>query len=179
MTFYLSGWVFKWILCKQYLSFYLSANFDCNQSAIFRQQIFEAFLRKKTIVSMFLQQNEYQKVGSVSQKKRREFSLKHPAAKIECAHRRAGKLLTDYNHRILTFHSIYDCLALLNAFNTNTLNFHQYFKRELFSHQTSHRHNTRHRTNNNFNTPLFNRSKSQNLFLYRLITIWNSLPKFA
>ena len=30
------------------------------------------------------------------------------AAKIECAHRRACKLLTDYNHRILTFHSIYD-----------------------------------------------------------------------
>ena len=30
------------------------------------------------------------------------------AAKIECAHRRARKLLTDYNHRILTFHSIYD-----------------------------------------------------------------------
>ena len=30
------------------------------------------------------------------------------AAKIECAHRRARKLLTDYNHRILTFNSIYD-----------------------------------------------------------------------
>ena len=30
------------------------------------------------------------------------------AAKIECAHMRARKLLTDYNHRILTFHSIYD-----------------------------------------------------------------------
>ena len=28
------------------------------------------------------------------------------AAKIERAHRRACKLLTDYNHRILTFHSI-------------------------------------------------------------------------
>ena len=27
------------------------------------------------------------------------------AAKIECAHRRARKLLTDYNHWILTFHS--------------------------------------------------------------------------
>ena len=30
------------------------------------------------------------------------------AAKIECAHRRTCKLRTDYNHRILTFHSIYD-----------------------------------------------------------------------
>ena len=48
------------------------------------------------------------------------------AAKIECAHRRARKLLTYYNHRILTFHSNYDYFALLKAFNTNTLNFHQY-----------------------------------------------------
>ena len=31
----------------------------------------------------------------------------------ECAHRRARKLLTDYNHRILTCHSIYDYVALL------------------------------------------------------------------
>ena len=34
------------------------------------------------------------------------------AAKIECAHKRACKLLTNYNHRILTFHSIYDYFAL-------------------------------------------------------------------
>ena len=50
------------------------------------------------------------------------------AAKIECAHRRACKLLTDYNQKILTFHSIYDYFVLLKACNTNTLNFHQYFK---------------------------------------------------
>ena len=43
------------------------------------------------------------------------------ASKIECADRRARKLLTDYNHRILTFHSIYDYFALLKAFNTNTV----------------------------------------------------------
>ena len=53
------------------------------------------------------------------------------AAKIEC---KSCKLLTDYNHRILTFHSIYDYFALLNAFNTNTLNYHQYFKEKLSSH---------------------------------------------
>ena len=74
------------------------------------------------------------------------------AAKIECAHWRALKLLTDYNHWVLTFHSIYDYFALLKAFNTNTLNFHQYFKDKLFSHQPSHMHNTRHRPNRNFNT---------------------------
>ena len=50
------------------------------------------------------------------------------AAKIECAHRRACKLLTDNNQQILTFHSIYDYISLLKAFNTNTLNYHQYFK---------------------------------------------------
>ena len=57
------------------------------------------------------------------------------AAKIECAHRRARKLQTDYNHSILTFHSIYDYFDLLKAFNINTLNFHQYFKDKLSSHQ--------------------------------------------
>ena len=99
------------------------------------------------------------------------------AAKIECAHRRECKLLTDYNQKILTFHLIYDYFALLKAFNTNTLNFHQYFKDKLSSHQPSHMHNTRHRTNNNFNTPLFNQSKTQKCYLYQVIPIWNSLPK--
>ena len=51
--------------------------------------------------------------------------------RFECAHRRACKLLTDYNQRILIFHSIEDYSALLKAFNTNTLNFHKYFKEIL------------------------------------------------
>ena len=89
------------------------------------------------------------------------------AAKIECGHRRALKFLTDYNHRILTFHSIYDYFALLKTFNTNTFNYHQYFKDKLSSHQLSHMHNTRHRTNSNFNTPLFNHSKTQKCYLYQ------------
>ena len=55
--------------------------------------------------------------------------------KIECARRRACKLLTDYNQKILTFHSINDYFALLKDFNTNTLNFYQYFKDKLSSHQ--------------------------------------------
>ena len=99
------------------------------------------------------------------------------AAKIEYAHRRACKLLTDYNQKILTFCSIYDYFALLKAFNTNTLNFHQYFKDKLSSHQPPHKHNTRHRTNSNFNTPLFNHSKTQKCYLYQVILILNSLPK--
>ena len=97
-------------------------------------------------------------------------------AKIGCAHRSARKLLKDYNQRILTFHSIYDYFALLKAFNTNTLNFHQYFKDKWSSHQPSHMHLTRHRTNSNFNTPLFNHSKAQKCYLYQESTIWNSLP---
>ena len=100
------------------------------------------------------------------------------AAKIECAHRRALKLLTDYNHRILTFHSIYDYFALLKAFNTNNLNFHQYFKEKLSSHQPSHMHNIRHRTNNNLDCQFFNHSKTQKCYLYQVIPIWNNLPNF-
>ena len=99
------------------------------------------------------------------------------AAKIECPHRRACNLLRDYNQKIVTFHSIYDYFALLKAFNTNTLKFHQYFKDKLSSHQPSHMHNTRHRRNSNFNTPLFNHSKTQKCYLYQVIPIWNSLPK--
>ena len=99
------------------------------------------------------------------------------AAKIECGHKRACKLLTNYNQNILTFHSIYDYFALLKAFDTNTLNFHQYFKDKLSSHQPSHMHNTRHRTNSKFNTPLFNHSKTQKSYLYQEIPMWSSLPK--
>ena len=53
------------------------------------------------------------------------------AAKTECAHRKASKLLAYYNHKILTFHSIYDYFALLKAFNTNKINYHQYFIEKL------------------------------------------------
>ena len=44
-----------------------------------------------------------------------------------------NQLLTDDNQKIFTFHSIYDYFALLKAFNTNTLNFHQYFGQIIFS----------------------------------------------
>ena len=87
------------------------------------------------------------------------------AAKIEYAHRRTCKLLTDYNQKILTFRSIYNYFALLKAFNRNTRNFHQYIKDKLSSHQPSHMHNTRHRTNSNFNTPLFNQLKNPKMLL--------------
>ena len=99
------------------------------------------------------------------------------AAKIECAHRRPCKLLTGYNQKILTFHLNYDYFALLKASITNTLNIHQYFKDKLSSHQPSHMHNTRHIPNSNFNTPLFNHSKTQKCYLYQVIPIWNSLAK--
>ena len=89
------------------------------------------------------------------------------AAKIECDHRKACKLLTDYNHRILTFHLIYDYFALLKAFNTNTLNYHKYFKNKLSSHQPSHMHNTRHITNSNFNTPHLIIQKLKNVICTR------------
>ena len=87
---------------------------------------------------------------------------------LSCAHRRACKLLTNYNHRILTFYSIYDYFTLLKAFNTNTLIFHQYSEDKLSSH--------RHKTNSNYNTPLFNHSKTQKCYLYHVIPIRNSLP---
>ena len=86
-------------------------------------------------------------------------------------HEITHRLQPYYSH----FHSIYDYFALLKAFNTKTANFHQYFKDKLSSHQPSHMHNTRHKTNSNFNTPLFNHSKTQKCYLYQVIPIWNSL----
>ena len=61
--------------------------------------------------------------------------------------------------------TVHDYFALLKAFNTNSINFHKYFKDKLSSHQPSHMHNTRHRTNGNFNAPIFNHSKTQMLFV--------------
>ena len=66
--------------------------------------------------------------------------------------------------------SIYDYFTLLKDFNKNTVNFHQYFKNKLSSHQPSHMHNIRHRTYSNFNTPLFNHSKTEKCYLYQVIT---------
>ena len=60
---------------------------------------------------------------------------------------------------------------------TGTLNFHQYFKDKLSSDERYHMHNTRHRTNSNFDTPLFNHSKTPKCYLYQVIPIWNRLPK--
>ena len=91
--------------------------------------------------------------------------------RLSVSHESMQIILTDYNEKIVTFHSIYDYFALLKAFNTNTINFHQYCKDKLTSHQPSHMHNTRHRTNSNFNTPLFNHSKTQIFYLYQVIPI--------
>ena len=98
------------------------------------------------------------------------------SAKIECAHMRARKSLTDYNHKILTFHSI-NYFALLKAFNTNTLNFHQYFKDKLSSHQPSHMHNnmqTQYKQSYYYYT--FSSLKTDFFYLYQVIPIWNRLP---
>ena len=86
------------------------------------------------------------------------------------------RTISSLKQYLFTFHSTYDCFVLLEAFNTNTLTFHQCFKDKLSSHQPSHMHNTRHRTNSNFNTPLFNHSKTQKCYLYQVIPIWSSLP---
>ena len=101
------------------------------------------------------------------------------AAKVECAHWRARKLFTDYNHMILTFHYICAYFALLKVCNTNTLNFHQYFKDKLSSHQPSHMDNTRHRKNSNFYTQLFNHSKTQKCYLCQVIPLWRPAYLFS
>ena len=101
---------------------------------------------------------------------------KETTDKTESFNRRAQKVLTYYNQKLLTFHEIYDNFALFKAFNINAHNFHPYFKDKLSSHQPTHMHNTRHRINSYFTAPLFNHSKTQKGDLYQVIPIWNSLP---
>ena len=60
---------------------------------------------------------------------------------------------------ISTFQSIYDYIALLKAFNSNAIDFYQYFKEKLSSHEPSQMLYTRHRINSNVNTPHVNSSK--------------------
>ena len=97
------------------------------------------------------------------------------AAKIDCAHRRASKLLINYNQKMLSFYSIFDYFTLLKAFNTNTLHFHQYFKNKLSSHQPFNMH-TRHRINSNLIFSLLNHPKTQKCFSTVLFKIRNSQP---
>ena len=62
------------------------------------------------------------------------------AAKIECAHKRACKLLTDYNQKILTFHSIYDYFALLKFLTQIALIFKIFQRQIIFSSTISYAH---------------------------------------
>ena len=51
------------------------------------------------------------------------------ASKIECAHRRACKLIKDYNQRILTFLLVYDYFAVLKGFQHKYKYFSSLFQR--------------------------------------------------
>ena len=98
------------------------------------------------------------------------------AAKIECAHRRACKLLTDPHFSLNLW-----LLCFIKGFQMKIpiIKWRVFWwehKDKLCSHQPSHMHSTRHRTNSNFNTPLFNHSKTQKCYLHQVIPIWNSLP---
>ena len=86
------------------------------------------------------------------------------ATKIQWAHWRARKILTDYNQMITTFQSIYDYITLLKAFNSNAIDFYKYFIEKLSSHEPSQMHYTRHRINSNYNIPHVNRSKNSKMF---------------
>ena len=73
---------------------------------------------------------------------------------------------------------IYDYFPLLKPFNTNTLKFSSTFHRQIIFSSPFHMHNTRQRTkfNNNFNTKHLIIQKLKNVFLYVVISIWNSQP---
>ena len=94
--------------------------------------------------------------------------------------RRAPKLPQIITKRYPHFSLNLCMIILLQAFNTNTLNFHQYFKDKLSSHKPSDMHNRRHRTDSYFNTPLFYHSQTQKCYLYQLSNHHMEQPtKFA
>ena len=97
------------------------------------------------------------------------------SVKIECAHRRACKLLTNYNQKILTFHSIYDYFALLKAFNTNTLIFINISKTNyLINHLICTTPDTEQIVILILHYLIIQKLKKYHL--YQVIPIWNSLP---
>ena len=77
-------------------------------------------------------------------------------------------------HKILNFNSIYEYLALVKLFKIQNLRNHDYYYQKLMLLIPQHNQQTRSLTFKNFNTPFFNKSKSQKSFIYQAINAWNN-----
>ena len=71
----------------------------------------------------------------------------------------------NYNPKILLLLNL--CLLfIIKGFQTNFLNYNQYFKDQLSYRQPSHIHNTKPTLNIDFSIPLFNHLKTQKYYTY-------------
>ena len=84
----------------------------------------------------------------------------------------------NYSHIITKKSSLFTQFMITLHYKKLSTQIHLYFmniSKIYLLNQPSHMHNTRHRTNSNFNTPLFNDSKTPKCYLYLVIPIRNSL----
>ena len=103
--------------------------------------------------------------------------------RVTRAHRRAVKLLGSVNgkdylssHNLLSFESIHDYFVLVKIFRAIHQENHKALTEKLNELRPAHSYPTRFDIALNFNVPKFNKSTTHRSFLYRGISLWNSLP---
>jgi len=103
-------------------------------------------------------------------------------SRIEKILRRARKCILAGSENvtldILNFDSIYQYFTAVKLYKTIRLGEHRYFAAAFDSLVPSHDHNTRFSCGNNFNIPYRSKVKSQKIFYYQSVVIWNSLPDY-
>jgi len=86
------------------------------------------------------------------------------------------KVSSRETENLLNFDSIYRYFTAVKLYKIVRLDQHLYFARFFEGLTPTHNHNTRFSTSLSFNIPLLSKTKSQKMFLYQSIIIWNSLP---
>ena len=97
--------------------------------------------------------------------------------RIASIHKRALNVLnlSCTRHKLLNFHSIYDCTAVTKLYKVLHLQNHLYYYGKLMPLIPQHNRQTRAISFKNFNTPFFRKSKSKKSFIYQAIKTWNNL----
>ena len=104
-------------------------------------------------------------------------------SRVTRAHRRAVKLLgstgnLDYlsSNNLLSFESVHDYFVLIKMFRTIHQGNHESLADQLNQLRPDHNYSTRFEQTLNFNIPKYKKATSHRSFLYRGVSLWNSLP---
>ena len=100
--------------------------------------------------------------------------------RLDRLHRKAEKLVSSYNGsvKILSLNEIYVYFSMIKFYKCYNLpDKNYYFHNKIIPYIPSHSHSTRFISLSKINIPPYNKSMSQNFFLYQSVIIWNSLPE--